>query len=193
MDTDTSPGEQPLDPWTGPVLPHTAVPRDAEFSAVIWADIERFKPINDAHGALMGDLIISVVADAIAQASPYPAYRLGGEEYFVVLPVGRENEAASVARRIQDAVAAADRLPVHVADRMRAYAAQTPLPAYGRQSATYWAEWLDHALTQQRGIIDDIIRNITINVGVATTAQTRGDSIQAVRDAARHAMDVNRR
>lgn len=56
--------------------------------ALLIADIDKFKNINDTYGHLFGDKIIKIVAKALANLTKGKdiAARFGGEEFVVVLP-----------------------------------------------------------------------------------------------------------
>jgi hypothetical protein len=99
------------DPLTGLLWAPRTIPAGARFGAVVWIDIDHLKPLNDEHGHRLGDLIIAVVAHAIATASPHPTYRAGGDEFAVTIPTHEAHQAAHVADAIREAVAIADRLP----------------------------------------------------------------------------------
>jgi len=76
--------------------------------AVIMVDIDHFKTINDAHGHPAGDEVLRTVS-AVLRGSLRQGDligRYGGEEFMVVLPGARLNEAAMVAERLRRAVAA---------------------------------------------------------------------------------------
>ncbi len=77
--------------------------------AVLFADLDGFKAVNDAHGHDAGDRILQEVARGIAAQvrSADIVARFGGDEFVVVLPETSLEHAAVVARRLQAAVAAA--------------------------------------------------------------------------------------
>jgi two-component system, cell cycle response regulator len=56
--------------------------------ALVMADLDHFKPVNDAHGHLDGDLVLKRFAELLVEALPPLglAGRLGGEEFGVLLP-----------------------------------------------------------------------------------------------------------
>ena len=73
---------------------------------VIFADVDRFKAVNDTHGHALGDRVLRAVAGAFAQVlrrTDVPA-RFGGEEFVVMLPRPTEAGAAAVAERLRQAV-----------------------------------------------------------------------------------------
>ncbi len=76
--------------------------------AVITADIDFFKKVNDQHGHHTGDLVIKDFARRAAQQLRLPDIlaRFGGEEFVILLPDTGRAEAASVAERIRKEIAA---------------------------------------------------------------------------------------
>ncbi|GAB2601930.1 hypothetical protein Aab01nite_63230 [Paractinoplanes abujensis] len=82
-------------------------PRKGRLSAVLLIDLDRFKPINDAHGHEAGDAVLQAVATAMRAVirSGDTAGRLGGDEFAVVLPALPGRAAAeSIAQRLVDAL-----------------------------------------------------------------------------------------
>ncbi|SEB69067.1 GGDEF domain-containing protein [Terriglobus roseus] len=76
--------------------------------SAIMLDVDRFKVINDELGHAAGDSSLSAVAGAL-QASLRAsdiATRLGGDEFFVLLPGADEASAGLVVARIRAAIAA---------------------------------------------------------------------------------------
>ena len=63
----------------------------ATFGAVVMADIDNLKQVNDQHGHVVGDLLIRRCADVLRSAlRPYDKlYRWGGDEFLLVLPSAR--------------------------------------------------------------------------------------------------------
>ena len=78
--------------------------------AILIADIDHFKPINDRYGHPVGDAILREVAASLSAAvrDPVCLGRLGGEEFLVVLPDTGLQAAAQVAERLREGVAAID-------------------------------------------------------------------------------------
>src|SRR6266576_2888707 len=69
--------------------------------SVLLADVDHFKYINDSRGHPEGDRVLRHVAQLIAQAAGEPnrAFRIGGEEFAVLLPQAKA-AAVSVAVRL---------------------------------------------------------------------------------------------
>ena len=82
--------------------------------AVLLADLDRFKAVNDTHGHLAGDAVLAAVGRIIrATLREYDiAGRFGGEEFVVALPEAGPAEAWAFAERLRQAVEAA---PIAVA------------------------------------------------------------------------------
>jgi diguanylate cyclase (GGDEF)-like protein len=107
-----------LDPLTGMLNRNAMITRTAEIEhqstvsgepvAVLLADLDRFKLVNDSHGHATGDAVLREVAYRFRRSlRAYDlAYRMGGEE-FVVLLLGASPEGATrVAEELRAAVGA---------------------------------------------------------------------------------------
>ena len=76
--------------------------------ALFIADIDHFKQVNDVHGHPAGDALLRAVA-MVLREGVRPAdsvYRFGGEEFCVLLPGATLDEAAEVAERVRQDLAA---------------------------------------------------------------------------------------
>jgi diguanylate cyclase (GGDEF)-like protein len=75
--------------------------------AVIAGDIDRFKQVNDVHGHAKGDAVLVEVAYRIRKRLRAfdLAYRLGGEEFAIVLPGATPQDAAALAEDLRAAIA----------------------------------------------------------------------------------------
>jgi len=67
--------------------------------AVLYCDLDGFKPINDQYGHAAGDGLLQSVADRIRRSMPTDAVisRLGGDEFVVLLPKADPADAAAAA------------------------------------------------------------------------------------------------
>lgn len=80
--------------------------------AMLFCDLDGFKPINDVHGHLAGDELLQAVAGRLTGEvrDGDLVARPGGDEFIVVLPGADEDQAYRVAARMQAAVARPFRL-----------------------------------------------------------------------------------
>ncbi|MGB7980882.1 MAG: diguanylate cyclase [Candidatus Nanopelagicales bacterium] len=77
-----------------------------ETVGVLFCDIDNLKPINDSYGHLIGDAVISAVANRLERAvrRQDEVARYGGDEFFIVLDhCASAEELAVVARNVQSA------------------------------------------------------------------------------------------
>jgi diguanylate cyclase (GGDEF)-like protein len=74
---------------------------------IVIGDLDHFKAINDTHGHSIGDAALKEVAYLMRkQLRAFDlAYRLGGEEFLILLPGSSLGEAAALAERLRAAVA----------------------------------------------------------------------------------------
>jgi diguanylate cyclase (GGDEF)-like protein len=74
-------------------------------TAVITVDVDNFKRINDEHGHQAGDRALVTLVDALRGAlrGDDHIYRIGGDEFAVVIDVAGTTEMTSIARRLLDA------------------------------------------------------------------------------------------
>lgn len=105
-----------LDPLTGLLNRHALVPRFAEISSqarltgqpvsLVLCDVDGFKQVNDDHGHDRGDAVLRDIAYELRKRlrSFELVYRLGGEEFLIVLPgIGPEG-GARTAERLREAI-----------------------------------------------------------------------------------------
>ena len=74
---------------------------------VIVADLDHFKAINDAHGHSVGDDVLRATADRLrSQGRAFELiYRIGGEEFLIMLPGASLEDTAAHAELLRDAIA----------------------------------------------------------------------------------------
>jgi diguanylate cyclase (GGDEF)-like protein len=71
--------------------------------ALLFVDLDRFKPINDVHGHAIGDQLLQVIATRLSSCLRDDSFaaRLGGDEFAVLVEDARDREGvASAARRV---------------------------------------------------------------------------------------------
>lgn len=75
--------------------------------AVLMLDIDLFKQINDTHGHAVGDVVLQQVAAILRRSLRDIDFvgRTGGEEFMVILPMTRQDNALLVAEKLRHAVA----------------------------------------------------------------------------------------
>ena len=105
-----------LDPLTGLLNRHALIPRFIEIAqqarltqqpvCLLLCDVDNFKAVNDEHGHDRGDAVLRDVAYELRKRlrSFELVYRLGGEEFLIVLPGVGSDDGRDVAERLRAAV-----------------------------------------------------------------------------------------
>jgi diguanylate cyclase (GGDEF)-like protein len=108
-----------LDPLTGLLNRKALMDRFAELAeqaaltgdsvAIVACDLDQFKTVNDEHGHDRGDVVLKEAAYAIRRnmRSFELVYRLGGEEFLMVLPGASLTEARRLAEHARTALESA--------------------------------------------------------------------------------------
>jgi diguanylate cyclase (GGDEF)-like protein len=75
--------------------------------SLLLLDLDDFKQINDAHGHAEGDEVLRMVGAELASAcrASDSAFRVGGDEFALLLPGTDERTAAEIAERTRDSIA----------------------------------------------------------------------------------------
>jgi diguanylate cyclase (GGDEF)-like protein len=109
-------GEAIIDPLTGLFNRNALITRFAELRhqarltrqpvCLLLCDVDNFKAINDAHGHDGGDVVLCDIAYELRKRlhSFELVYRLGGEEFLVVLPGVGSDVGCEVAERLRVAI-----------------------------------------------------------------------------------------
>lgn len=86
-----------------------ALARNRRPVAILFADVDGFKAVNDAHGHDTGDRVLRQVATHIANSvrGADIAARYGGDEFIVIMPDTAIEQAALVAKRLQAGLSSA--------------------------------------------------------------------------------------
>ncbi len=83
--------------------------REQKSIALVLIDVDYFKPYNDNYGYQQGDKALQVVAkvlqDSLRRAGDF-AFRIGGEEFCVVITVDHSEDAYKTAEKLRQAVEA---------------------------------------------------------------------------------------
>jgi diguanylate cyclase (GGDEF)-like protein len=111
-------GEAVIDQLTGMLNRHALTRRAFELEqqsqltgepiGIVIGDLDKFKEVNDALGHAVGDAVLSDVAYTIRkQLRAFDlAYRLGGEEFLILIPGADTEQATDLAERLRLAIAA---------------------------------------------------------------------------------------
>src|SRR5206468_6015018 len=89
----------------GEILTPGAVPFEVSAprkAAVLFIDLDGFKPINDRAGHAAGDAVLVAVAERLRESTRGTdlVARFGGDEFAVLIEVREPTEVLTVARRI---------------------------------------------------------------------------------------------
>ncbi len=81
--------------------------RDEQCFAVLMADLDRFKAVNDQHGHEVGDEVLTILATRFTNTlrGGDRVARWGGEEFLLLIPNATEESAMAVAEKVRRAVA----------------------------------------------------------------------------------------
>lgn len=106
--------------------------------ALLYVDLDHFKPVNDTHGHPVGDQVLQIFADRLqAIVRPTDAVaRLGGDEFAIALPGLRDSERAQV---VADKVVSAGHAPFEVGPLVLHVSASVGI-ALGPPTLTGWQD-----------------------------------------------------
>jgi diguanylate cyclase (GGDEF)-like protein len=88
--------------------------------ALVLADLDDFKAVNDRHGHQAGDVVLRAVADVLAEGVREVdlAARWGGEEFLLLLPETDADGAVAVGERVRGALAERE-IPLPTGEKTR--------------------------------------------------------------------------
>ncbi len=81
--------------------------RKHEYLSILFLDVDHFKKINDAYGHAVGDRVLKKLVELIKKKIRIVdhVFRWGGEEFLVLLPDTKIDDAVSSAERIRTTIA----------------------------------------------------------------------------------------
>ena len=109
--------------------------RHKEELAVLMVDLDRFKPVNDRHGHMVGDMVLKEVAKRLARClrtSDLRA-RYGGDEFVVVV---EERDGPGTARTAAERIVERLSLPMQFGDLTVAIGASVGIARYPKDAQT---------------------------------------------------------
>ncbi|WP_454619946.1 diguanylate cyclase [Bradyrhizobium cenepequi] len=104
--------------------------------AVLFFDLDNFKPINDTFGHAAGDKVLKLVADRLRRALPDSAViaRMGGDEFVVLANNVTAEQAFAIGHRIIDEVAMSYRLGEEICVQVGVSVGVAMSPEHGREA-----------------------------------------------------------
>jgi diguanylate cyclase (GGDEF)-like protein len=143
-------------------------------------DLDHFKRINDEHGHATGDAVLRDVAYAIAGAlrSFDVAYRIGGEEFLVMLPDADSSGVEMVAERLRSEVGSCSRPGISVSMSFGGVSGAYNAADFGALSAA-----ADKALYEAKRAGRDrvvMVNELKVTKGDPQTQQTFTPTVQPV-------------
>lgn len=92
--------------------------RERSRSAILYIDLDGFKPVNDRHGHATGDALLRAVAERLRNGvrATDIAARLGGDEFAVLLVHADAEQAAAIAAKLVDSLSAPYELGAHAVE-----------------------------------------------------------------------------
>lgn len=127
------------------------VRRSGQPCSVALADIDHFKSVNDTHGHLVGDRVLSRVTRLIEDSlRPYDSiYRFGGEEFLVCLPETTPEDARRVLDRVRKRVGE-EEIPLDDGRILKVTISFGVAPLLPRRRIEEITEWADKALYEAK-------------------------------------------
>jgi diguanylate cyclase (GGDEF)-like protein len=117
----------------------THAKRDQGHVALIYVDLDRFKPVNDRYGHATGDLLLQAVAHRLRTCvrESDTVARVGGDEFVVLLDgISHANDAMQVAEKIHAVLLEPFRLASGQSVHISSSAGIAMYPEHGQDEAT---------------------------------------------------------
>jgi diguanylate cyclase (GGDEF)-like protein/PAS domain S-box-containing protein len=114
--------------------------------ALLYLDLDRFKPVNDTLGHEAGDHVLIVVSERLQAVAGPGGFvsRLGGDEFAILLDGADENRAG----RVADAILSVARAPIAIGTRLAQIDASIGIAIADRTIGIHNAEQLVRAADQ---------------------------------------------
>lgn len=113
--------------------------REQGHLALIFVDLDKFKPVNDRHGHAAGDLLLQAVAHRLRTCvrESDTVARVGGDEFVVLLTsISQTQDAMQVAQKIHAALRVPFHLPTGLSLQISSSAGVALYPEHGPDEAT---------------------------------------------------------
>lgn len=142
--------------------------REQSALALLFVDLDKFKPVNDRYGHRIGDLLLIAVAERIRDClrRTDSAARLGGDEFVVLLPlIKNEENALKIAENIRHAL----NRPFHIEGLTLEISSSTGVAIYphhtgdARQLMVLADTAMYHAKTEGRNRVKTYHSDLQIN------------------------------
>lgn len=115
------------------------VKREQGHLALIFVDLDKFKPVNDRHGHAAGDQLLQAVAHRLRTCvrESDTVARVGGDEFVVLLTsISQAQDAMQVAQKIHAALRVPFHLPIGQSVQISSSAGVALYPEHGLDEAT---------------------------------------------------------
>jgi diguanylate cyclase (GGDEF)-like protein/PAS domain S-box-containing protein len=116
--------------------------------AVIYLDLDHFKPVNDTYGHDAGDEVLVTVAGRLRDAAGPTGFvsRLGGDEFAVVLDGADRGTAVAVAEALRDAARQPVAVSAHLAHLDASIGIALATPDMVVDNVEHLVRWADEAM-----------------------------------------------
>jgi len=117
----------------------TKVKREQGHLALIFVDLDKFKPVNDRHGHAAGDQLLQAVAHRLSTCvrESDTVARVGGDEFVVLLTsINQPQDAMQVAQKIHASLRVPFHLPIGQSVQISSSAGVALYPEHGLNEAS---------------------------------------------------------